>query len=409
MRTEQQPGVLGDDTAIDVGGAGAGGFGRASGGRAVLLFLIIAGVLFVASAIGSIWLPDPGRQVIPPFHGWRWLQGWAQWDSGWYSAIAQGGYGYIRGHQSTIAFFPSYPLLMRAVAVVVRNTYVAGILVTLASGAAATRLFHGWLQERTTPRAAWAALGLMLLYPYAFFLYGAVYPTAFFVMTLVGSFVLLEHDHPWLAGVVGALATAARPTGIVLIVALAVRAYERRHQASATTDAAPAGRSPWWDAGVLLSGVGLAAFCLYQWHRFGDPFAFITVQSAWGQGSGPHTWLKVRFFQDLRGLPHRNPLASLSYLAHPVLTLAALALVPRVFRRYGYGYGVYALLIILLPAVSTKNFFGMGRYLLAAFPCFAVAGEALAERPRLAAVVYPLCGAGLLVLTVAYSQGHYLS
>jgi hypothetical protein len=369
----------------------------------VLAFLGIAAALFVVSAVASVWLPDPGNQVIPPFHGWRWLQGWAQWDSGWYAAIAQGGYGYIPGRQSTIAFFPSYPLLMRAVAVVVRNAYVAGFLITVASGAAAARLFFGWLNERMAPSKAWAALGLLLLYPYAFFLYGAVYPTAFFVMAVLGAFVLLEHDHPCLAGLVGALATAARPTGIVLVLALAVRAYERRRQMG--DDAKPV----WWDAGVLLSALGLVGFCLYQWRRFGDPFTFVTIQSAWDQESGIRTWLKLRFFEDLGTLGDRNVLASLSYLAHPVLTFGALALVPRVFRRFGYGYGVYALLIILVPAISTKNFFGMSRYLLAAFPCFAVLGEMLAERPRVAKVVYPVAAAGLVALTAAYSQGQYLS
>ncbi|MDQ3897469.1 MAG: hypothetical protein M3326_09565 [Actinomycetota bacterium] len=366
-----------------------------------LAFLGAAAVVFVVSAVASIWLPDPGSQVIPPFHGWRWLQGWAQWDSGWYAAIAQGGYGYIPGRQSTIAFFPAYPLMMRAVAVVVRNAYVAGVLITLGSGAAAARLLFSWLRERMTAPAAWPALGLVFLYPYAFFLYGAVYPTAFFVMTLVGAFVLLEHDRPWLAGVVGAVATAARPSGVVLVVGLAVRAVERRRQLGE--------RLRWRDAGVLLSALGLAAFCLYQWRRFDDPFAFITVQKAWGQESGLHTWLKVRFFEDLGVLPDRPLLGALSYLAHPALTIAALALVPRVFRRFGYGYGVYALLAVLLPALSTKNFFGMARYLLAAFPCFAAAGELLAERPAVARVAYPLSAAALLALTAAYSQGHYLS
>jgi hypothetical protein len=367
----------------------------------VLAFLGIAGVLFVVSAVASIWLPDPGNQVIPPFRGWRWLQGWAQWDSGWYFAIATGGYGYIPGRQSTIAFFPTYPLVMRAVATVGLNAYVAGIVVTVAAGAAATRLFFGWLSARLTPAGAWAALGLMLLYPYAFFLYGAVYPTALFVLTIVGAFVLLEHDHPWLAGLVGALATAARPTGVVLVVALAVRAVERRRSAGEPVT--------WRDAGVLVSVLGLAAFCVYQWRKFGDPFTFITIQSAWDQESGLRTWLKFRFFEDLGTLADRNILGSLSYLAHPVLTFGALALVPRVFRRFGYGYGTYALLAVLVPAVSTKNFFGMARYLLAAFPIFAVAGELLAERPRLAKVVYPALAVVLVALTAAYSQGQYLS
>jgi len=160
---------------------------------------------------------------------------------------------------------------------------------------------------------------------------------------------------------------------------------------------------------VLVSALGLAGFCFYQWRKFGDPFTFITVQSAWDQESGPRTWLKFRFFADLGTLDDRNILGSLSYLAHPVLTFAALALVPRVFRRFGYGYGTYALLAVLVPALATKNFFGMARYLLAAFPCFAVAGELLAERPKLARVVYPALAVVLVVLTAAYSQGQYLS
>ena len=374
---------------------------RSAGGRrAVLTFLAIAGVLWVVSTVASIWLPDPGNQVIPPFLGWRWLQGWAQWDSGWYFAIATGGYGYVPGRQSTIAFFPAYPLAMRAVAVVVGNAYVAGMVVTVAAGAAAVRLFFGWLSARLTPAGARAALALMLLYPYAFFLYGAVYPTALFVLAIVGAFVLLEHGRPWLSGLVGAVATAAQPTGIVLVIALAVRAVERRRDA---------GEPVWRDAGVLLSALGLGAFCIYQWRRFGDPFTFVTVQSAWDQESGLRTWVKVRFFEDLTTLTDRHVLGSLSYLAHPVLTLGALALVPRVFRRFGYGYGTYALLAVVVPALATKNFFGMARYLLAAFPCFAVAGELLAERPRLARVVYPALAVVLVALTAAYSQGQYLS
>jgi hypothetical protein len=383
MRTEHQP------------------LQRSAGGRrAVLAFLAVAGVLWVVSAVASIWLPDPGNQVIPPFQGWRWLQGWAQWDSGWYFAIATGGYGYVPGRQSTIAFFPAYPLAMRAVGVVVGNAYVAGMVVTVAAGAGALRLLSGWLSARLTPAGARAAVALVLVYPYAFFLYGAVYPTALFVLAIIGAFVLLEHGHPWLSGLVGAVATGAQPTGIVLVIALVVRAVERRRDA---------GEPVWRDAGVLVSALGLGAFCIYQWRRFGDPFTFVTVQSAWDQESGLRTWVKVRFFEDLTTLTDRHILGSLSYLAHPVLTLGALALVPRVFRRFGYGYGTYALLAVVVPALATKNFFGMARYLLAAFPCFAVAGELLAERPRLARFVYPALAVVLLALTAAYSQGQYLS
>ena len=377
--------------------------GRSSDGRrAVLAFLAVGAVLFVGAGVSSLWLPDGGNHVIPPFRGWRWLHGWAQWDAGWYAAITRGGYGYVPGRQSTIAFFPAYPLAMRMVDTVVGNAYAAGFFVTVASGAAASRVLFGWLRERLSRPVTWASLALLLLYPYAFFLYGAVYPTALFLLALVGAFVLLEHDHPWLAGILGAVATAAQPTGVVLVVGLAVRAVERRRQVGG-------GRPTWRDAGVLLSGLGIAGFCFYQWRRFDDPFVFIKIQEAWDQQGGLRTWLKYRFFEDLGTLDDRNVLGSLSYLAHPALTLGALALVPRVFRRFGYGYGVYALLAILVPALSTKNFFGMARYVMAAFPVFAVAGELLVERPKLARVVYPVFALGLVVLTAAYAQSIYLS
>src|SRR5207342_566101 len=33
----------------------------------------------------------------------------------------------------------------------------------------------------------------------------------------------------------------------------------------------------WREAGVLLSGLGLAAWCVYLWIEFGDPLAFVAA------------------------------------------------------------------------------------------------------------------------------------
>ena len=62
-----------------------------------------------------------------------------------------------------------------------------------------------------------------------------------------------------------------------------------------------------------------------------------------------------------------------------------------------------------MSALSTKNFFGMARYLLAAFPCFAVLGEALNERPGLRRLYIPAGGVGLVALTAIFGTGYYLS
>ena len=361
---------------------------------ALILAAGVVAALFAVSAAAVAFVP-PYSGPGPLYTGPGWLSGWAQWDSGWYQFIADHGYTYTPGQQGPVAFFPAYPLLMRAVAVAVGNVFVAGILVTVASGVGATVLFWKWVSDRLSPPAAWTSLLLFVLFPYAFFLFGAVYADALFVVAVLGAFTLLERDRPWLAGAVGAVATAARPIGAVLVIALVVRVLER------------GARPGWRSAGVLLSGVGIGAFSVYLWVRFGDPLAFGTVQEAWDQEASPETWLKFRFFRDVVDVG--NPFAWVSYMAHPVLTVVGLALVPRVFRRFGKGYGVFVALLIGLSALGTKNFFGMSRYLLAAFPCFAVAGEWVAERPRLRMVAPAVSGLGLVVLTAAYSSGYYLS
>jgi hypothetical protein len=407
MRRDGAPAAAGTASA-SVGDGGDGGdtdgdrqpSGLRSAWPAVGLFLAIAAGLFLVAGLSAAHLPYTGtdlrRQPVPG-HGW--LEAWVHFDGFWYGAIAERGYWtFVPSEQGPLAFFPSYPLLMRAGEALVGNVYVAGILVTLTAGAAAAGLFFTWLRERVTPAAAWTALLLFLLYPFAYYLYGAVYADAVFIACALGAFVLVERDHPWLAGLVGAVATAARPVGFVLAAALVVRVIERRGGWR---------RVPWRDAGVLLAAVGVGAFCLWSWSRFGTPLAFVEAQNGWDQDPGVATWLKFQFWEDVRDF--RSPLAWIVFVSHPVLALAALALVPRVVRRFGWGYGSYAALVVGLSAISTKNFFGMSRYVLAAFPCFAVAGELLAQRVRMRMALLSASGLVLVTATSYFARGHYLS
>jgi hypothetical protein len=377
--------------------------------QAAALFVAVGAVLFLVMGVVAPRLPEAsGLRLAPAFTGPDWLAGWAQWDSGWYHRIASEGYSYVPGQQSTVAFFPTYPLVVRAFRVLVDDPYLAGIAVTFLAGLGVAVLLAKWLRTRLSPAAAWTALLAFLLFPYAFFLYGVVYADALFVAALLGAFLLLDDDHPVLAGLAGAVATAARPVGIVLVVGLAVRALERR----GALRPAGGGWLDWRkarpvDAGVLLSVLGLVAWCGYLWARFDDPFAFASAQAAWDQGAGPETWLKFQFFRDVTDL--RSPRAWLLFMAHPVLTIAGACLLPRIFRRFGAGYGIYAALLIGVSALSTKNFFGMARYLLAAFPCFAVLGEALNERPGLRRLYISGGGVGLVALTAIFGTGYYLS
>jgi hypothetical protein len=261
---------------------------------------------------------------------------------------------------------------MRAVGWIVGNTMLAGAIVTWIAGAAAAVLFRSWAEEHLGRAAARAGLALLLCSPFGYFLAGAVYSDALFLAATLGAFVLVERDSPMLAGLAGAVATATRPVGVAVVVGLAAVTIARRRPSP------PRLR----DAGVLLSAAGLLAFCALLWWRFGEPLAFSKVQTAagWGRRVDWDTVLSADYFR--RFHDHSPNLIHLGLTVQAVLSVAAVALIPATFRRLGWGYGLYTALVVGIPLLTSSDFIAMGRYVLAAFPLFAVAGALLAETSR---------------------------
>ncbi|MEA3077656.1 MAG: hypothetical protein QOF60_2564 [Actinomycetota bacterium] len=319
-------------------------------------------------------------------HGWPrhpWLDVFARYDSGWYYAIAKQGYFYNGpGQQSAVAFFPAYPFTIRAAGWVVGDAIIGGVLVTLACGAGAAALFYRWCVGFLGVRTARLALALLLLYPFAFYLFGAVYSDALFLVSALAAFSLLERDRPWLAGLAGAVATACRPVGVALVIGLVLRALELRGVFE----------GPGWfprrivwsrlrlrEAGVLVSGLGLALFSLYLWHRFREPFAFLKVgaSTGWYRTIDLPTVAKANFY--FRWRDYGLNVVTFWLTVQGLFTVGALALVPSIVRRFGRGYGAYVLVAVGMAAVSTPDFVGMGRYVLVAFPVFAAVAARLSE------------------------------
>ncbi len=351
---------------------------------------------------------------------------WMRWDANWYREIIRHGYRYYPGVQSSVAYFPAYPAAVASIAWAFPGLPAAAITVTVLSGLGAAVLFHRWCCDRMSPAAATTALLVLLVYPYAWYLYGAVYSDAFFLMLVLATFVLVERERYWMAGLVGLVVTASRPTGIAVAVGVVLVVLERANQArreesfvigagggagSGVVDLAVGGgagrrRPPCrvgddgsptsrtsgflWElrrrfdprgfprpaAPVLLSFLGLAGWCAYLYSRFGDALLFVDAEGAWHQGAGPRTWFKVEFFTKIHQVPHS--IFADSLMLHAVLGVAAILVVPRVARRFGWGYAGYVLAVMGIPLLGTKDFMSCGRYLLAAFPVFAVVGFELA-------------------------------
>lgn len=327
------------------------------------------------------------------------------WDSGWYATIAQDGY-YYRGPfvQSPVAFFPGYALALRPLMAIGINRYIAGEIVTLLCGLAALFLLLRWeAKVRVRQKLAPGNTGTLALalYPFAFYLYGVMYSDALYLLLAVAAFVCLEDDRPAVAAVLGALATACRPIAPALIVGLLARSIElrlRSDQKIRAVDLLPA-----------FAGLGFAAYMFYLWLAFDDPLAFAHVQSAagWDQPPGFDTWAKVAWFKMM--FPRVAPIVAVRLAGHALATLVALALVIPTWKKLGPGYGLYCLIALGLPALSSKDFMGLGRYALAAFPVFLALGLLLEDRPRIRKVWLTASAAVLVVLAFHFGGGSYVS
>lgn len=359
--------------------------------------LVAAASISLATLGSALWPAPLNVADLPAFEPVRAL---AHWDSGWYAEIATNGYWLHLGEQSPVAFFPLYPLVVRAVVATGLNRWLALELVSLAFGVLGLALFARWA-TRARPADAPTAAWLLLLYPFSVYLFGIAYSDALFLTCAVGAFLALEHERPFLAALLGALACLCRPVAPAVVLGLLARSLERRRAAG--------GRVRLIDLVPALAGLGLVAWMGYLEVRFDDALAFMHVQGAkgWDQPPGWESWLKVYWFQMM--FPRVAPWVGLRLGGHALVTVAALALVVPTFKRLGWGYGVYVLLVVGIPAVSSKDFQGLGRYLIAAFPLFLTLASLLAGRPRLRLAVLAVFAAFFALCAVAFGAGGYVA
>src|SRR5712691_8938357 len=181
-----------------------------------------------------------------------------RYDSGWYLDIARNGYRYVAGGRGNIAFFPVYPLLMRYVGRAFGrrsgDLYLGGIVVSWVAFVLAIVVMFSLARLDLPRRRAERAVLLTAIFPFAFF-YGVVYTERMFLLTTVATIYAFRRRRWVLGGLCGAVATATRVNGILMLPALAWIAWRsaepvRRDRVMAVV-------------GLALVASGLGLYCLY--------------------------------------------------------------------------------------------------------------------------------------------------
>ncbi len=359
--------------------------------------LPIAAVSVVAATLGMIvrapsFLTNgpAGMTRFPP------VRALCHWDCWWYADIASTGYWFRPGEQSPVAFFPGFPLAVRAVSWLLGDVWLSGTVVSLGCDVAAVLLYSKWADAVAPAQSKTATLALAV-YPLAVYLYGVVYSDGLFLLLVVGAFLALEKDRVVLATVLGACATASRPVAPAVVLGLlVVHLGRRRGQPKRAIDYLP-----------VLASLGLLGWMLFLRVRFDDALAYLHVQSApgWGQGFGLEQVFKFRFFEIVGTAPRHGFKLALSAFCG----IATLALAGAVRRRLGWGYAVYLSFVIGLPLLVNKDFHEMWRFVLAAFPVWIPIAAFLDQRPRLRVAWLAASFAGLVYCAALFGSDYYLA
>jgi Gpi18-like mannosyltransferase len=106
---------------------------------------------------------------VPGFVPTSSLELFTHWDAAWFKQIVTQGYNYVDdGKMHNIAFFPVFPLAVRAVMSLGFSFEIAGLLVNNLALLGAMILLYRWVEERHGDSAARWATAVMAWCPFPY-------------------------------------------------------------------------------------------------------------------------------------------------------------------------------------------------------------------------------------------------
>jgi hypothetical protein len=375
--------------------------------RLVLPAFIAGKLVSLLAPMLTVWSQTaaPGHptytDLLNPFGGW---------DGDAYKQVAEHGYpsGPLDltpddlGHHHSghlWAFFPGYPMLLRAAMLFFPDATTAGVIVnSLGELVALIFLARLALHELSgdTESAAFS-VWLLALYPYAVFL-TAVYTEGPFLAATVASLYYMRRGQHWRACILAAVATTIRITGLALIPALLLEYLLRRRWRPQADVVA-----------VLLPAVPLLLFLWFAHASTGDTFAFWHAeQSASFNRFTSWPWNGLQATWDAARGGGRYSYLYAMELLFGVLGLAAVVYLVTRWREISPSLTVYAAAVWVL-SVSYTSWLSVPRYLMAMVPVFLAGAVLTRGRPQLRTSILVVSAGWMGFVSTLFGLGVFVS
>lgn len=375
-------------------------------GTALRIWVLTRVSVFVF-AYNVAWITQPKTKYGP--HGFSNL--WERWDWLRYQGIAAHGYTGSARHGSSIAFFPGYPIMLRAVQTVLRSWTYTGLIISFVTGAIAAVAL-----ARIIAVEAEAAFGsdesaleksrtavregtlLWLFAPAAFFL-AAGYTEAPFLAFALPAWLYARRGRWMASGLLMAGASAIRINGVFEFIAIGVLflVQTKPRRLRELLPGAP----------LLISLVPVVAFFGFLYGLTGNWNAWHDAEvKGWNRHlTDPfHSlWNTWKYAFGGRVLPAQS---AWEYQLEIVAMAVGVALLVWLLRKRRWAEATFVGLSVVTLGTS-HHYLSVPREMLLWWPLWAVLGVWTVRRPWIRTLYLTVCAPLLFTVAYLYLMGEW--
>lgn len=382
----------------------------------VIVVLLRRLLLFFVGMFADVFIKfEPSypyyESLLQPF-GPAWFVKWGGFDGVHYLTIAHKGY---LGTGLIQAFFPLYPMLLRAVNFSFSPVF-SGLLLSTLCFIGAMYVWVLLMRQKNVQIPWWMMIMPWFVFPTSFY-FGAIYTESLFMFLVFLCLFFLHKKNMFIASIFAGLASATRIVGVMLVPMIMLQIFldwwPKRSQLT----------FPMKKISVSLIGIlGLFSYMVYLRRTFQDALYFLHVQEEFGAGRSDRFILLpqviyryINIFWSQFSLHNSfQDLLSWSYYAYAqefVITL--LVFVILVYFTYKHWKKMLPELVFswgafIMPTL-TGTLQSMPRYVLAIFPLF-VSWNILGKSKPV--VYWVLCGVSIcfmLLNVILFLQGRWVA
>lgn len=215
------------------------------------------------------------------------------WDAGWYQNIATNLYldcatNPMTGEASW-AFFPLFPICVRFLWKITGMDiyYIASFMSTVFLGIAEFIGYKYIILTRKDVKQGLSYIYFLSFGTYSFY-FSIFYTESIYLLLLTCAFYYLIKGEYLKMGIVGALLSMTRNTGVFfcfVILVFWLKDYLQKKEWNIVGFIKKTIKNYELILGTMLVPLGLFSYMLYLYFKVGDAFAFVHVQRAWGRES----------------------------------------------------------------------------------------------------------------------------